>query len=93
MDSSDKAATTSPAKDADAGAPGVGLDQQTLMSLLKEKAKELHKTQKKLNKVEEKFVTIHKKEKSLMKDRDTFMAFLVMVFPEDVLQEVLLPED
>ena len=39
------------------------LDPQTLMSLLKEKAKELRKTQTKLNKVEEKFVDLHKKEK------------------------------
>lgn len=69
------------------------LDPQTLMSLLKEKAKELRKTQTKLNKVEEKFVDLHKKEKALLKDRDTFIAFLYLVFPEDVLKELLLPDD
>ena len=69
------------------------LDPQTLMSLLKEKAKELRKTQTKLNKVEEKFVGIHKKEKALLKDRETFIAFLYLVFPEDVLKELLLPDD
>ena len=69
------------------------LDPQTLMSLLKEKAKELRKTQTKLNKVEEKFVEIHKKEKALLKDRETFIAFLYIIFPEEILKEILLPED
>jgi hypothetical protein len=69
------------------------LDPQTLMSLLKEKAKELRKTQTKLNKVEEKFVDLHKKEKALLKDRETFIAFLYLVFPEDVLKELLLPDE
>ena len=36
------------------------VDQDTLMQLLKEKAKELKQTQKKLKKVEDKFVEIHK---------------------------------
>jgi hypothetical protein len=63
------------------------------MSLLKEKAKELRKTQTKLNKVEEKFVDLHKKEKSLLKDRETFIAFLYLVFSEETLKELLLPDD
>ena len=37
----------------------------TLMSLLKEKAKELKQTQKKLEKLEEKFVESHKQNKAL----------------------------
>lgn len=28
-----------------------------------------------------------------MKDRETFIAFLYLVFPEDVLKELLLPDD
>ena len=36
------------------------LDQETLMQLLQEKAKELKQTQKKLKKVEDKFVEGHK---------------------------------
>lgn len=36
------------------------LDSDTLMQLLKEKAKELKSTQKKLTKVEDKFVDLHK---------------------------------
>jgi hypothetical protein len=35
-------------------------DTETLMQLLKEKAKELKNTQKKLKKVEDKFVEMHK---------------------------------
>ena len=37
-----------------------GLDAETLMQLLKEKAKELNKTMKKLKRVEDKFVEMHK---------------------------------
>lgn len=41
------------------------LDNDTLMQLLKEKAKELKTLQKKLDKVEEKFFAIHKQQKAL----------------------------
>jgi hypothetical protein len=73
--------------------PKDNLDPATLMSLLKEKAKELRKTQTKLNKLEEKFVEMHKKEKLLLKDRQTFVEFMYLVFPEDFMKEVLLPDD
>jgi hypothetical protein len=35
-------------------------DRETLLSLLKEKAKELKQSEKKLKKVEEKYVELHK---------------------------------
>jgi hypothetical protein len=50
-----------------------GLDKETLMSLLKEKAKELKQNQKKLKKVEDKFVEFHKSQKNLQHDRETFI--------------------
>ena len=39
-------------------------DQQTVLELLKEKAKELKTAEKKLKKVEEKFVELHKQNKA-----------------------------
>ncbi len=70
-------------------------DSETLMSLLKEKAKELKTLQKKLDKVEEKFFQTHKQQKALLKDRDTFVALLKIIFSEmpDTLAEVLLPDN
>jgi len=50
-----------------------GVDVDTLMALLKEKAKELKTTQKKLKKVEEKFVEMHKSQKNLVSDRENFI--------------------
>jgi len=49
------------------------LDSETLIQLLKEKAKELKQTQKKLKKVEDKFVEMHKSQKNLISDRETFI--------------------
>ena len=71
-----------------------GLDNDTLMSLLKEKAKELKSTQKKLKKVEDKFVEFHKAQKKLLNDRETFIQFLQVVFPKKLLEEeiMLMPE-
>ena len=48
---------------------------------------------KKLKKVESKFVEVHEARRLLKADRDTFLNFLTLVFPEPTLQEVLLPED
>lgn len=71
-----------------------GLDNETLMQLLKEKAKELKQSQKKLKKVEDKFVEMHKSQKNLMNDRETFIQFLHLVFPQSLLEEeiMLMPE-
>jgi len=44
------------------------MNPETLILLLKEKAKELKATQKKLKKVEEKYVEIHKQQKGLLQD-------------------------
>jgi hypothetical protein len=41
------------------------MNQETLISLLKEKTKELKTIQKKLQKVEEKYVDLHKNQKNL----------------------------
>ena len=48
-------------------------DRDTLLSLLKEKAKELKQAEKKLKKVEEKYVVLHKQQKGLIQDRETFI--------------------
>ena len=66
------------------------LDNETLIQLLKEKAKELKTTQKKLKKVEDKFVEMHKSQKNLIADRETFIQFLQMVFPQNLLEEEIL---
>ena len=57
------------------------LDLDTLMQLLKEKAKELKQTQKKLKKVEDKYVDMHKQQKNLISDRENFIQFLHVVYP------------
>ena len=62
------------------------MDQETLIKTLKEK-------DKKLKKVESKFVEVHEARRLLKQDRDTFLNFLTLVFPQPTLQEVLLPED
>ena len=49
---------------------------------------------KKLKKVESKFLEVHEARRLIKQDRDTFINFLNLVFPdESMLQEVLLPED
>ena len=62
------------------------MDQETLVKTLKDK-------DKKLKKVESKFVEVHEARRLLKQDRDTFLNFLTLVFPQPTLQEVLLPED
>jgi hypothetical protein len=52
---------------------GVEIDKETLLSLLKDKAKENKNLSKKLKKLEEKYVELHKREKGLLKDRETFI--------------------
>jgi chromosome segregation ATPase len=65
-----------------------------LMQLLKEKAKELKQTQKKLKKVEDKFVEIHKAQKNIIDDREVLLQFLQLVFPPKILEEeiMIMPE-
>jgi hypothetical protein len=48
-------------------------DPETLLTLLKEKAKELKLAQKKLSKVEDRYVETHKLQKALLRDRETFI--------------------
>ena len=62
------------------------MDQETLVKTLKDK-------DKKLKKVESKFVEVHEARRLLKQDRDTFLNFLTLVFPQPTLGEVLLPED
>ena len=68
------------------------IDKETMVSLLKDKAKENGRLQKKVKKLEEKYVELHKREKGLLKDRETFIQFLHLVYPPKQLEEVLLPE-
>jgi hypothetical protein len=63
-----------------------------MLSLLKEKASENKQLARKLKKLEEKYVELNKREKGLVKDRETFIQFLHLVFPVQMLEEVLLPE-
>ena len=63
---------------------------ESLIQLLKEKAKELKTTQKKLKKVEDKFVEMHKAQKNLISDRETFIQFLQSIFPKGLLDEEIL---
>ena len=69
------------------------IDKETMVSLLKDKAKENKQLSKKVKKLEEKYVELHKREKALLKDRETFIQFLHLVFPPQHLQELLLPEN
>jgi len=69
------------------------MDQDQLVAKLKEKDREFVKLKKKLEKVEQKFVEMHEARQNLKTDRDTFLNFLTLVFPEPTLAEVLLPED
>ena len=48
---------------------------------------------KKLKKVESKFVEVHEARRLLKQDRDTFLNFLTLIFPEPTINEVLLPDD
>ena len=66
------------------------LDLETIMQLLKEKAKELKTTLKKLKKVEDKYVEMHKHHKNLINDRENFIQFLHVVFPQNLVEEEIL---
>ena len=57
------------------------IDRDTMVSLLKDKAKENKQLVKKVKKLEEKYVELHKNQKALVKDRETFIQFLHLVFP------------
>ena len=68
-------------------------DPETLVSLLKEKAKELKLAQKKLSKVEDKYVETHKLQKALLRDREPFIELLKVIFTEaGLLKEVMLDD-
>ena len=69
------------------------VNTETLMQLLKEKAKLLKQTEKKLKKIEEKYVEVFKQNKDLQRDRETFIQFLHVIFPQHILDELLLPDD
>lgn len=68
-------------------------DKNTMIELLKDKAKENKQLVKKVKKLEEKYVELHKHEKGLIQDRETFINFLHLVFPQHLLDELLLPDD
>lgn len=63
----------------------LNVDMDTMVSLLKDKARENKQLTKKVKKLEEKYVELHKREKGLLKDRETFIAFLHLVFPANQL--------
>ena len=66
------------------------LDVATLMGLLKDKAKELKSTQKKLSKVEDKYVEMRREHKGLLSDRENFIQFLHIVFQQSLLEDEIL---
>lgn len=49
------------------------IDRETMVSLLRDKAKENKSLTKKVKKLEEKYVELHKREKCLVKDREVFI--------------------
>ena len=66
--------------------PYTEMDAEQLVKTVKDR-------DKKLKKVESKYVEVHEARRLLKQDRDTFLNFLTLVFPEPTLQEVLLPEE
>jgi hypothetical protein len=56
------------------------LDTETLMNLLKDKAKEMKIMEKKLGKAEKQYVKVFKENKDLIKDRQTFEEFMKVIF-------------
>ena len=62
------------------------MDTDQLIKTLKDR-------DKKLKKVESKFVEVHEARRLLKQDRDTFLNFLTLIFPEPTINEVLLPDD
>jgi len=68
-------------------------EKSTMIALLKDKAKENKQLQKKVKTLEVKYVDLHKQNKGLMQDRETFIQFLHLVFPQQHLDELLLPDD
>ena len=62
------------------------MDSDQLIKTLKDR-------DKKLKKVESKFVEVHEARRLLKQDRDTFLNFLTLIFPEPTISEVLLPDD
>lgn len=66
------------------------LDEAALIQLLKDKAKDLKNTQKKLAKVEGKYVEMHREHKNLLSDRETFIQFLHVIFPQNLLEDEIL---
>ena len=65
-------------------------DKETILQLLKEKAKEMKTTSKKLKKVEDKYFEMHKLQKNLINDRETFIQFLHLTFPQKLLEDEIL---
>ena len=59
------------------------------MNLLVEKANEIKSKDKKLKKLEEKYVQMKKMEKNLKSDREVFIQFLHLIFPENFASRVI----
>ena len=66
---------------------GEDIPKETLISLLKDKSKEIKTMSTKLSKIEEKYVKIFKEHKNLLKDKDVLERFLCKyIFPQQPYQ-------
>lgn len=66
------------------------LERASLLTLLKEKAKENKQLQKKLTKVEDKYLEMWREHKGLLSDRENFIQFLHVIFPQRLLEDEIL---
>lgn len=67
------------------------IDKETLVSLLRDKGKELRQISTKLNKLEEKYVKIFKENKNYLKDKEAIEKFIKAVFQSEA--DKFLPYD
>ena len=59
------------------------IPKETLITLLKDKSREIRNQTSKLTKLEEKYVKIYKEHKLMSKDRDTFYKILSIIFGQE----------
>ena len=62
---------------------GQDIDKETLVSLLKDKSKEMKSLTTKLSKIEEKYIKIFKDQKNLLKDREITQKIINTIFDND----------
>ena len=66
--------------------------KETLVAMLRDKAKELKKLESMKKKVEERYLTVFKENKNLRQDKETFDSFLYAVFPREDAEQLVMEE-